>query len=135
MKSLAVKKGAWPINKNNLILHVKERPTTVVKNSTLSKFMNFRIAKTRLTRFFYSKYFFIYLMIWYTIHKNNWWYNLAPVGQLGMRPSLYYVSKQRDWVGGGVRDIHIECSKQFKWNLYFYGSGQSGPFWAELKLP
>ena len=33
------------------------------------------------------------------------------------------------------RDIHIECSKQFKWNLYFYGSGQSGPFWAELKLP
>ena len=33
-----------------------------------------------------------------------------------------------------ARDIHIECSKQFKWNLYFYGFGQSGPFWAELKL-
>ena len=33
-----------------------------------------------------------------------------------------------------TRDIHIECSKQFKWNLYFYGSGQSGPFGAELKL-
>ena len=33
------------------------------------------------------------------------------------------------------RDIHIECSKQFKWNLYFYGSGQSGPFLEELKLP
>ena len=33
-----------------------------------------------------------------------------------------------------ARDIHIECSKQFKWNLYFYWSGQSGPFWAELKL-
>ena len=33
------------------------------------------------------------------------------------------------------RDIHIEFSKQFKWNLYFYaGSGQGGPFWAELKL-
>ena len=32
------------------------------------------------------------------------------------------------------RDIQTECSKQFKWNLYFYGSGQSGPFWAELKL-
>ena len=30
--------------------------------------------------------------------------------------------------------IHIECSKQFKWNLYFYVSGQSGPFWAVLKL-
>ena len=32
------------------------------------------------------------------------------------------------------RDIHIECSKQFKWKLYFYASGQSGPFWAVLKL-
>ena len=32
------------------------------------------------------------------------------------------------------RDIHIECSKQFKWILCLYGSGQSGPFWAELKL-
>ena len=32
------------------------------------------------------------------------------------------------------RDIHIECSKQFKWNLYFYVSGQSGSFWAVLKL-
>ena len=26
------------------------------------------------------------------------------------------------------RDIHIECSKQFKRNLYFYVSGQSGSF-------
>ena len=33
-----------------------------------------------------------------------------------------------------VRDIHTESSKQFKWNLYFYGFGQKGPFWAELKL-
>ena len=32
------------------------------------------------------------------------------------------------------RDIHIECSKQFKWNLYFYLSWQSQPFWAVLKL-
>ena len=32
------------------------------------------------------------------------------------------------------RDIHIECSKQFKWNSYFYVSGQSQPFWAALKL-
>ena len=29
-----------------------------------------------------------------------------------------------------TRDIHIECSKQFKWNSYFYVSGQSRPFWA-----
>ena len=40
-------------------------------------------------------------------------------------PKLFYPT---------VRDIHIECSKQFKCNLYFYGSGQSRPFWAELKL-
>ena len=32
------------------------------------------------------------------------------------------------------RDIHIECSKQFKWNSYFYVSGQIRPFWAALKL-
>ena len=31
-------------------------------------------------------------------------------------------------------DINIEWSKQFKWNLYFYASGQSGPFWAVVKL-
>ena len=28
----------------------------------------------------------------------------------------------------------LECSKQFKWNLYFYVPGLSGPFWAVLKL-
>ena len=33
-----------------------------------------------------------------------------------------------------TRDIHIECSKQFHWNLYLYVSGQSGPFWAVQKL-
>ena len=33
-----------------------------------------------------------------------------------------------------IRDIHIECSKQFKLNSYFYVSGQSRPFWAALKL-
>ena len=32
------------------------------------------------------------------------------------------------------RDIHIECSKQFKWIVYFYVYGQSGPFWAVLKV-
>ena len=32
------------------------------------------------------------------------------------------------------RDIHIECSKQFKWNSYFYVSVQNRPFWAALKL-
>ena len=30
------------------------------------------------------------------------------------------------------RDIHIECSEQFKWNLYFYVSGQSGPWFKPL---
>ena len=32
------------------------------------------------------------------------------------------------------RDIHIECSKQFKWNLYFYGSGQRGLFLGRTKI-
>mgnify|MGYP007048350378 CR=1 FL=1 len=32
------------------------------------------------------------------------------------------------------RDIHIERSKQFKWNSYLYVSGQSRLFWAALKL-
>ena len=33
-----------------------------------------------------------------------------------------------------ARDIHIECSKQFKWNSYFYVSGQSRSFWAAPNL-
>ena len=32
------------------------------------------------------------------------------------------------------RNKHIDCSKQFKWNLYFCVSGHSRPFWAVLKL-
>ena len=32
------------------------------------------------------------------------------------------------------RYIHIDCSKQFKWNTYFYVSGQRGSFLAVLKL-
>ena len=35
-------------------------------------------------------------------------------------------------VDAAIRDIHI--SKQFKWNLYLYVSGQSRPFWAVVKL-
>ena len=32
------------------------------------------------------------------------------------------------------RDIHIECSKKFKWNSYFYVSGQSRPFLGSTKI-
>ena len=32
------------------------------------------------------------------------------------------------------RDIHIEYSKQFRWNLYCYVSRQSQLFWAALQL-
>jgi hypothetical protein len=32
------------------------------------------------------------------------------------------------------RDVHMECSKKFKCNLYFYVSRQSRPFWAALIL-
>ena len=44
------------------------------------------------------------------------------------------VKKKAKLLQGELRDIDIECSKQFKWNLYFYVSGQSGPIWAVLKL-
>ena len=47
----------------------------------------------------------------------------------------HYCNFAKFSVKGLSRDIHIECSKQFEWNLYFYRSGQSGLFWAELKLP
>ena len=43
---------------------------------------------------------------------------------------------RRHHLGGkcGGRNIHIEVYKQFKWNLYFYVSGQNRPLWAVLKL-
>ena len=44
----------------------------------------------------------------------------------------FFVANVRNQAQG--RDIHIECSKQFKWNLHFYVSGQSQLFWAVLKL-
>ena len=46
--------------------------------------------------------------------------------------SSTYSYRSTLWSEG--RDIHIEYSKQFEWNLYFYVSGQSRPFWAALKL-
>ena len=46
----------------------------------------------------------------------------------------YYLGKWSSDTHSPTRDIHIECSKQFKWNSYFYVSGQSRPFWAALKL-
>ena len=33
-----------------------------------------------------------------------------------------------------VKVIHTKYSKQFKWNSYFYVSGQNRPFWAALNL-
>ena len=30
--------------------------------------------------------------------------------------------------------IYTKYTKQFKWNSYFYVSGQNRPFWAVLKL-
>ena len=33
-----------------------------------------------------------------------------------------------------VLTLNLVGSKQFQWNLYFYVSGQSGSFWAVLKL-
>ena len=48
---------------------------------------------------------------------------------------FFYPERGQEWTFlTRVRDIHIECSKQFKWILCFYGSGLSGPFLAEPKL-
>ena len=33
-----------------------------------------------------------------------------------------------------VKVIYTKYSKQFKWNSYFYVSGQNRPFWAALEL-
>ena len=35
---------------------------------------------------------------------------------------------------GKSKVIYTKYSKQFKWNSYFYVSGQNRPFWAALKL-
>ena len=48
--------------------------------------------------------------------------------------TFFFSAKRERKNPGRVRDIHIECTKQFKWNLYFYVSRQSWPFWAALKL-
>ena len=64
------------------------------------------------------------VLIWYSNH------NLRKNHRTFIILSIIWLLKFRQW----SRDIHIECSKQFKWNLYFCVSGQSGPFWAVLKL-
>ena len=77
------------------------------------------------TKNFHSKN--VKVQLFWESHKN-----------LRSLPHVYLANVQtmrkivRIWVA--FRDIHIECSKQFKRNSYFYGSGQRGPFWAELKL-
>ena len=43
---------------------------------------------------------------------------------------LLITKRSSSMAAGGIwlwdKDIHIECSKQFKWNLYFSASGQTG---------
>ena len=68
-----------------------------------------------------SKSFLVHIVVWCTTeteHTATWLIDLGNGSP--EQPCL--------------RDIHIECSKQFKWNLSFYVSGQSRLFWAVLKL-
>ena len=60
---------------------------------------------------------------------ESFWWNITSEGML-KGSKLLFINNFIAW----NRDIHIECSKQFKWNLYLYKSGQSWPFWAVLKL-
>ena len=82
-----------------------------------------------------------FLTPWFT---NSWLKSLW-LKSLGLKCPLtqkfiaekFMVEKsgiERSGVEAWGRDIHIECSKQFKLNSYFYVSGQSQPFWAALKL-
>ena len=60
--------------------------------------------------------------------------NCSSVAQSDVRRTWTTFSVTLSWFYTLPRDIHIECSKQFKWNSYFYESWQSPPFWAALKL-
>ena len=62
---------------------------------------------------------------------NYQWRHLLPFNE---KLPIFNVSCSWLTFEANVRDINIECSKQFKWHLYFYVSGQSWPFWAVLKL-
>ena len=67
----------------------------------------------------------------------NWLLQLwkkKDIGREGSKIALFFSKNTTTTEGGGGRDIYIECSKRFKWNSYFYVSGQSLPFWAALKL-
>ena len=65
------------------------------------------------------------LFYWSKLQKLTYWPTLSWKG-----PSLVF----SQFVCVLPRDIHIEYSKQFKWNSCFYGFGQSRPFWAALEL-
>ena len=76
-----------------------------------------------------------------TLDTKNYGLKFGPVSAEDSGTYLCLINNRREpdallelTVEGKIRDIHIECSKHFKCKLYFYRSGQRGPFWAELKL-
>ena len=46
----------------------------------------------------------------------------------------YSCCENNQLLRGSTKVIYTKYSKQFKWNSYFYVSGQNRPFWAALKL-
>ena len=65
-----------------------------------------------------------------TVIDGNFWQQIPVIWHLKKVPSLIRCFLFFDSIWSIIRDIqiHIECPKQIKLNLYFYVSGQSGPF-------
>ena len=59
--------------------------------------------------------------------QYNWWVSGGQDKNLDILKSTEIRWSNGTWAKG--RDIHIECSKQFKWNSYIYVSGQNCPIW------
>ena len=100
---------------------------TVVVNSKLDvRIKNHCLYESILIKWYLSN---IYLFVHTCLLFSQQILKKAPWKMISMNcgPIVYLVNNV-------VRDIHIEWSKQFKWNFYFYVSGQSQPFWAALKL-
>ena len=71
-----------------------------------------------------------------TVIDGNFWQQIPVIWHLKKVPSLIRCFLFFDSIWSIIRDIqiHIECPKQIKLNLYFYVSGQSGPFYAVKEI-
>ena len=70
--------------------------------------------------FFVAKFISIKHLNWFSAATFSSLFHTNGDGDSGMR--------------GRSKVIYTKYSKQFKWNSYFYVSGQNRPFWVALKL-